>query len=125
MYVAWGKLAESALASASASHLVIHLIRLGENHAPFRRLAGDHAFAFFRRTIKGNAADRRFGFGGDLIFGFARTVPVSPEEPPRFLDLLLELVVGVHFKTVGVAKLLGAIEQRRLHRFEQLDDALG
>src|SRR5262249_29884028 len=90
-------------------------IRLREHHTSLRRLARHHALALFLGPVERDAADRRLGLGGDLVFRLAGAVPVGPEEAARLFDLLFELVVGVHLEAVGVAELLGAVEEGCLH----------
>lgn len=82
-------------------------IRLGKNHALGRGATGDHAQTRFDWKVCRDAANRRLGFGRDLVLGLPRSVPMGQEKPAGRLDLLLEFLVGFDSVGVGVAKGLG------------------
>src|SRR6266545_724208 len=96
----------------------VELISPGKDDAALRRLTGHHALARFLRPVERDAANGRLSLGGDTILRRPCPVPVSPQEAARLLDLLLELVVGVHLETVRVAEFPRPLEQVLLNLAE-------
>ena len=67
-----------------------------------RRLAGNHADAFFFGSVQRYAPYSSLGLVLDAFLCLGGSIPMAEQEA-AFFDFLLELVVGVDLHDVGVA----------------------
>ena len=85
------------------------LITSGDDDAGLGGLAADHIDTWRLLHTEGHAADGGLGLFLDLSLGLGGAVPVAEEEA-AVLHTLLELLVVVALVDVGVAVVLGLLE---------------